>query len=227
MAYSCKYCNKLFQKESTLAAHLCEQKRRWNQENEVGVQLGFQAYLKFYEMTQGSAKLKTYANFVESPYYSAFVKFGRHLVNIRAVNANSFTQYLLKNNKKLDHWCKDALYQEWLMQYMKKESVQDAIERALKEMQEYADTNTELVNSFSNYFRLGNSNRICYHISNGRISPWVIFNCASGVEWVSTLNQEQLQIVMPWIDPDFWQQKFKDYVADAEWSKTVLEKAGL
>lgn len=227
MAYSCKYCNKLFQKESTLAAHLCEQKRRWNQENEVGVQLGFQAYLKFYEMTQGSAKLKTYANFVESPYYSAFVKFGRHLVNIRAVNANSFTQYLLKNNKKLDHWCKDALYQEWLVQYMKKESVQDAIERALKEMQEYADTNTELENSFSNYFRLGNSNRICYHISNGRISPWVIFNCASGVEWVSTLNQEQLQIVMPWIDPDFWQQKFKDYVADAEWSKTVLEKAGL
>lgn len=227
MAYSCKYCNKLFQKESTLAAHLCEQKRRWNQENEVGVQLGFQAYLKFYEMTQGSAKLKTYANFVESPYYSAFVKFGRHLVNIRAVNANSFTQYLLKNNKKLDHWCKDALYQEWLMQYMKKESVQDAIERALKEMQEYADNNTELENSFSNYFKLGNSNRICYHISNGRISPWVIFNCSSGVEWVSTLNQEQLQIVMPWIDPDFWQQKFKDYVADAEWSKTVLEKAGL
>lgn len=227
MAYSCKYCNKLFQKESTLAAHLCEQKRRWNQENEVGVQLGFQAYLKFYEMTQGSAKLKTYANFVESPYYSAFVKFGRHLVNIRAVNANSFTQYLLKNNKKLDHWCKDALYQEWLLQYMKKESVQDAIERALKEMQEYADNNTELENSFSNYFRLGNSNRICYHISNGRISPWVIFNCASGVEWVSTLNQEQLQIVMPWIDPDFWQQKFKDYVADAEWSKTVLKKAGL
>ena len=226
MAYSCKYCNKLFQKESTLAAHLCEQKRRWNQENEVGVQLGFQAYLKFYEMTQGSAKLKTYANFVESPYYSAFVKFGRHLVNIRAVNANSFTQYLLKNNKKLDHWCKDALYQEWLVQYMKKESVQDAIERALKEMQEYADTNTELENSFSNYFRLGNSNRICYHISNGRISPWVIFNCASGVEWVSTLNQEQLQIVMPWIDPDFWQQKFRDYVADAEWCKTILSEAG-
>ena len=42
---SCKYCNKEFRKESTLAAHLCESKRRWQQEKETGVQLGLRAYL--------------------------------------------------------------------------------------------------------------------------------------------------------------------------------------
>jgi hypothetical protein len=227
LSFACKYCNKTYSKESTLIAHLCEPKRRHQQQNETGVQLGFKAYLRFYEITQGSAKLKTYDDFVASPYYSAFVKFGRHLVAIRAVSTNSFTDWLLKNNKKLDNWCKDALYLEWLQAYLRKEAVQDAIERALKEMQDYAETNTELNNDFSNYFKHGNGNRICHHISNGRVSAWIVYNCVSGVEFLSQLNEEQVEIIMPWIDPDIWNQKFKDYAADVEWCKDILAKAGL
>lgn len=227
MSFVCQYCKKSYVKESTLAAHLCETKRRFKQQNEPAVQIGLKSYLRFYEITQGSAKLKTYDDFVNSPYYLAFVKYGRHVTGIRAVNVSSLTDWLLKNNKKLDHWCKDSLYSEWLHQYIKKESVQDAIERALKEMQEYADINPELENNFSNYFKFGNGNRISNHISNGRISPWVIFNCNSGIDWLARANEEQIQNIMPWIDPDFWQQKFKDYLADTEWCKDILSKAGL
>jgi hypothetical protein len=100
----------LFRKESTLTAHLCETKRRWQQEKETGVQFGLRAYLQFYETTQGSAKLKSYEDFVNSSYYRAFVRYGRHLVSIRAINSVSFTAWLLKNNKKLDHWTKDTYY---------------------------------------------------------------------------------------------------------------------
>lgn len=227
MSFVCQYCKKSYVKESTLAAHLCETKRRFKQQNEPAVQIGLKSYLRFYEITQGSAKLKTYDDFVNSPYYLAFVKYGRHVTGIRAVNVSSLTDWLLKNNKKLDHWCKDSLYSEWLHQYIKKESVQDAIERALKEMQEYADINPALENNFSNYFKFGNGNRISNHISNGRISPWVIFNCNSGIDWLARANEEQIQNIMPWIDPDFWQQKFKDYLADTEWCKDILSKAGL
>lgn len=226
-SYKCKYCNKDFRKESTLVAHQCEPKRRWQQEKETGVQWGLRAYLRFYEITQGSAKLKSYADFVTSPYYTAFVKYGRHQVAIRNVNFTSFTDWLLKNNKKLDYWCKDSLYDEWLHEYLKKEHVQDALERALKEMQEYADTHPELKNGFTDYFRYGNNNRICHHICTGRISPWVVFNCSSGVAFLEGLDQGQLALVMPWIDPDTWQKKFHDYAADAEWVKYVLKEAGL
>ena len=227
MSYTCQYCKKSYAKESTLTAHLCEPKRRWQQEKEQGVQLGLKAYLRFYEISQGSAKLTSYADFVESPFYSAFVKFGRHLVAVRAVNTTSFIDWLLKNNKKLDNWTSDKLYLEWLQQYSKKESVQDALERALKEMQDYADNDPILGNSFSNYFKLGSRNRIVNHIQNGRVSPWVVFNCASGIDFLSSLNEEQIVIIMPWIDPDFWQRKFKDYAADTEWVKDILQKAGL
>ena len=225
--YKCRYCDKEFRKESTLTAHLCEQKRRWQQERETGVQLGLRSYLRFYETTQGSAKLKSYEDFVTSPYYNAFVKYGRYLVAIRAINPTSFTDWLLKNNKKLDYWCKDSLYEEWMRDYIKREAVQDALERALKEMQEYADNHLELRNGFRDYFRFGQPNRICHHVSTGRISPWVIYNSTSGVEFLEGLNEGQLTLIMPWIDPEFWQHKFKDYLADTEWIKEALSIAGL
>jgi hypothetical protein len=92
MTYRCQYCKKSFQKESTLAVHLCEPKRRRQERSERGVELGFQAYIRFYEITQGSAKLKTFDDFADSPYYRAFVKFGRYCVSTRVVNPKQFTE---------------------------------------------------------------------------------------------------------------------------------------
>jgi len=223
--YQCRYCEKMFRKESTLAAHLCESKRRWQQESETGVQFGLRAYLQFYENTQGSARLKSYKDFVASPYYSAFVRYGRYLVDIRAINSTSFTGWLLKNNKKLDFWCKDAFYEEWMLDYLKREAVSDALERALKEMENYAG-DSDIAN-FSHYFIYGNVNRICHHICTGRVSPWVVYNCDSGIKFLERLSEEQVRMVMPYIDPDFWNHKFKDYMADVEWCKHVLGAAGL
>ena len=226
-SYKCRYCEKSFAKESTLAVHLCEQKRRWQQEREVGVQLGLKAYLKFYEMTQGSAKLKSYENFVTSPYYGAFVKWGRHMVAIRGINPTGFLDWLLKNNKKIDHWCKDEFYVSYLHEWLRREAVQDALERALNEMQNYADDHPELKNGFSDYFRYGNSNRVVHHIATGRISPWVVYNCASGVAFLDSLLEEEVGMIIPWIDPTFWNKKFQDYLADSLWVKDILKQAGL
>jgi len=225
--FICKYCEKGFRRESTLAAHLCEPKRRWQQERESGVQLGLQAYLRFYEITQGSARLKSYTDFVASPYYNAFVKFGRYCQSIRCINFSNYLEWLLKNNKKIDNWCSDRLYTEWLPDYLKREAVQDALERALREMQNYADDHPDLKNGFTDYFKYANSNRICHHISTGRVSPWIVFNCDTGVDFLDGLSEEQIQIVLPWIDPEYWQRKFKDYMADTEWVKDILKKAGL
>jgi hypothetical protein len=225
--YKCRYCGKEFRKESTLAAHACEQKRRYQQQNDTGVQFGFRSYLRFYEVTQGSAKLKTYDDFAASPYYNAFVKYGRYCVSIRCVNVTNFTDWLLKNNKKLDHWSKDSLYEEWLLEYLRRENYKDALERGVKEMQDYADENPDLKNGLADYFRYGNTNRICHHICTGRITPWIIYNCNSGIECLDTLNAVQLEMIVPWIDPDYWSKKFTDYSADQMHTKEILTAAGL
>ena len=224
---TCKFCNKSFSKESTLAKHACEPKRRFQQQNETGVQFGFRSYLRFYESTQGSSKSKSYEDFAASSFYSAFVRFGRYLVSIRAIDAINFTDWLLKNNKKLDYWCKDSLYDEWLVEYLRKENYQDALERGIKEMQLYAEETANLENGFVDYFRFGNTNRICYHITTGRISPWVIYNCNSGIEFLENLLEDQLTPILKYIDPDFWNSKFRTYSVEQQISRDILKEAGL
>ena len=223
MTYQCRYCNRTFQKESTLAVHLCEQKKRYQSQDERGVQLGLQAYLRFYEMTQGSAKFKTFDDFAKSPYYNAFVKFGRHCVALNAVNTSRFIDWVVEKNKKIDHWCKDAIYEEYLMDYLKHEAVTDALARAIEHSIKWGEKHEHPA---QDYLRYGNENAITYAITTGRISPWVVYNCESGQAFLENINAEQMKIIWPWIDPEFWQKKFRDYTADHEYVKEILRQAG-
>jgi hypothetical protein len=93
-------------------------------------------------------------------------------------------------------------------------------------MEEYAGGDSGLA-SFSDYFKFGNHNRICHHITTGRISPWIVYCCDSGIEWLGNLSEEHLVLVMPWIDPDYWNRRLRDHTADSEWCRHILEAAGL
>lgn len=220
--HSCKFCGKAYVKESTLASHLCEPKRRHQQRSEKGVVLAFEAYRKFYKFTQGKEN-KTYEEFSKSPYYAAFVKFGRHLYSIDAVNPERFIEWVIKNNKKLDHWCKDAFYETYLQEYSRIENPRDALERSIVEMDKWASDNNNLVNE---YFKKASENRITRSITNGRISPWVIYTSESGLSALSRLNEEQIALIYPWIDPDFWNTKLKRYTSDTDWCKSLMKQAG-
>ena len=223
MTYTCQHCKKDFIKETSLAVHCCEPKRRYQDQNEPGVRLGFNAYLKFYELTQGSAKLKTYADFAESPYYRAFVKFGRYCVSIRAINPARFTEYVLKQNKKLDRWCSDKLYEEYLHFYLSVEQMEDALARAI----EYSITWAEEKNAApQDFLRYGNTNIILHAITSGRVSAWVLYSCESGQQFLADLNEEQRNLIWPYIDVDIWTKKLREDPANRIAAQELLKKAG-
>jgi hypothetical protein len=203
--------------------HVCEQKRRHLERDEIGVQLGLQAYLRFYEITQGSSKLKTWDDFATSSYYRAFVKFGRYCQAIRAVNAARFTDWLINNNRKIDHWCSDRVYSEYLLQYVRQESVGDALSRAIEHAMTWAETTG---NPPQDFLRYGNHNAIAHAISTGRITAWVMYNCDSGHAWLEQMNIDHRNIVWAWVEPEFWQRQFQDYPADQAYAQEILAQAG-
>lgn len=219
---TCKYCGKSFRAAKTLLRHMCEKKRRYEQQGETGVQLGLRSYLRFYELTQGSSKSKCYDDFVASPYYSAFVRFGQYLVTIRAIGIEAFIDWTIKNNTKLDKWTQESFYDTFLYELLRKEHPNDALERSFKEMQRWADENEK---PFNDLFREGSPNKVCNMIVNGRISPWIIYNCDSGVEFLRSLDGDQIKLIFKLIEPNFWSNKFKDFVADTEFIKMVLREA--
>ena len=112
------------------------------------------------------------------------------------------------------------------MDYLRKENPQDALERGMKEMQDYAEEHPDLA-SYAHFFLFANSNAVLHRILNGRISPWIVYNSNSGVAFLEKLNQEQTLMILNYIDPDYWQRRFTDYAADVEWCKHILKEAGL
>jgi hypothetical protein len=223
MKYTCQYCCKDFIKESSLAVHSCEPRRRRQERDEPGVRLGFNAYIKFYELTQGSAKLKTFDDFADSPYYRAFVKFGRYCVDIRAINPEQFVRWVLKQNKKIDHWARDTVYTEYLTEYLRVENVNDALARAMEFGIAWSEKSGHPA---EDCLRYGNTNAMVYAVSAGRISPWILYNCNSGQKFLGELDATQIAMIWPYIDSEVWMKKFSDYVADQEYVKEMLTKAG-
>lgn len=222
--FKCVHCDKSFMKEKTLFAHMCEPKRRAMQKDEKRVQSGFYAFNQFYKIKQGSTKQKTYKQFCDSSYYNAFVKFGSFLNNVNPIYPEQFIDFVIRSDVKLDHWCRDELYDTYLYEMLKIEPVESAIQRSIQYMMEWGEENNA---NFSHYFLYTSLNKAVHDIRNGKISPWIILNCKSGKDMLDKFNDEQMDIVAPALDVAFWIRKFKDTSADVALVKEICKEAGI
>ena len=225
VGYKCQYCNKEFAKESTLFKHVCEQKRRALAKSEKHVIIGYQAFVKFFEFTQNNANTpKTYEEFAKSPYYNGFVKFGSYVSNVNPLYPEKYIGWVVRSGEKLDKWCNDALYEKYVVTLIHHESVETALERGITHMNGWGATTK---NEWFRYFELVTTSRAMYDIKDGKISPWILLNCASGRALLATFRDDQLLEIKNIIDPQTWQRKFKDRKADVELVKQVIGAANL
>lgn len=222
--YTCEYCGSGYVKEKTLLAHMCEKKRRWLQKDEKRVRYGLYAFQRFYKLSAGNKKEKTYSDFVDSQYYNAFVKFGSFLNNVQPLYPEKYIDYVVTSGVKLDHWCRDSLYEKYAVELIKKENVETALERSIKTMMEWADDNEAKWNSYFNYVSL---NRSVWHIKDGKISPWLILNCKSGKEMLNKFNNEQLEMIYHIMDPEHWAMRFKRSPKDIDLVKEIVKESKL
>lgn len=222
--YVCEYCGTGYTKESTLLVHVCEKKRRALQKNEKRVQLGFYAFNQFYKLSAGSKRDKTYDEFCASSYYNAFVKFGSFVSNVRPLYPEKYINYVVTSGVKLDHWCKEEMYEKYALELIKKEGVETALERSVTTMVEWAEENNSVWN---HYFFYVNPNRAVWHIKDGKISPWLILNCKSGKDMLSKFNDEQLSMIYHIMDPQHWAMRFKRQPKDVQLVKDVAKESNL
>ena len=203
---------------------MCEQKRRVLQKDEKRVQTGFYAYNKFYQLTQQAKKQQTYSNFCKSPYYNAFVKFGSFINNVNPIYPDRFIDFVIKSGVKLDHWCRDELYEKYLVDLVKVEPVESAIQRSLQYMMDWGDEKNA---NYAHYFLYVSLNKAVHDIRDGKISPWLVMNCTSGVELLKKFNDEQLALVNRTLDIPFWARRIKDSPADVALVKEVCKETGI
>ena len=222
--YVCQHCDAGFMKESTLAVHMCEQKRRFLAKDEKHVLLGYQTYVRFFQLSQKAKNVKTYEEFAKSQYYNAFVKFGSFLSNVNPLYPDRYIDFVVTSGVKLDHWCRETLYYSYVLDLIKKEPAEVAVQRSIQTMMDWAEANDS---QWNHYFKYVSLNRAVYDIKDGKISPWLMLNSASGRDMLGRLNDEQLEIIFEVMDPDFWRGRFKKYPVDMDFVSEVIKEGNL
>lgn len=222
--YVCEYCGSGYVKEKTLAAHMCEKKRRHLQKDEKRVRYGLYAFQRFYKLSAGSKTEKTYEDFCASPYYNAFVKFGSFVSNVRPLYPEKYIDYVVTSGVKLDHWCRDEMYEKYALELILKEDVSTALERSVKHMITWAEEKGSVWNHYFNYV---STNQAVWDIRDGKVSPWLILNCRSGKEMLSKFNDEQLSLVYHVIQPEHWSLRFSRQTKDVELVKKIIKESNL
>ena len=212
--FKCEYCKKSFQREGTLLAHSCEKKRRWQSKDNQDVLVGFSSYDLFYRIEMQS-KPREYKDFVDSQYYTAFVKYGNYCINTRVIDQEQFTRWLIKNKVKLKDWPTDKMYLLFVQDHCKRESVERALERFVQHASttQYFDTFWE---SASGYI-------IADWVEMGKISPWIIISSKRAEHAIGAMPNECVNRIANCIDADYWAKKRQLNPHDAHFVQEMID----
>lgn len=222
--FACKYCNHKFHKETTLLTHVCVKKRRHMDIDSAGSRFGLRTFQRFYELTQNSKKVKTAQEFIDSPYYIDFVKFGNHIHTLKPIYPDQFIEFVIKNSVKLNDWCKDYVYNAYIEDLVKREPSEAATDRTIQNILTWAtDNNVE----FTMFFSRITANEAAHMLKTGKISPWVLYLSNSGDSLMSQFNDDHSKIMGNIIDPGFWAKKFKNNSSDVDYIRDLLSQVGI
>ncbi len=225
--FQCNFCKREFVREKSLINHICEQRRRWDSRDEKNVKLGFNCWLKWYELSGtniNNNKKYTFEEFMKSKYYLAFVKLGKHIVGTKLLNAEQFLKYVIKNRIKLDDWCKEYVYIGYIRDVCKRENVEIALERQIQIMMDWAEENDD---EWISYFEKVHPNEAIKLIRTGRISPWIILNSCSIYRLFDRMSEEQVALVNDFVDLTAWTVLMKKSPKDRQFVTSTLEENGI
>lgn len=219
----CTFCKREFVREKSFLNHLCEKKKRYLERDTKYFNIAFQAYDTFLKVSC-RRKSTTTDHFITSTTYKAFISFGKYVLDINAVSPQDYVDYLIKNKTPIDDWVKDRVYEGYVRNLALKESPDRAVERNIILMESWANDTGKLIKDF---FREISPGLAIQWIRSGRISPWVLFNCASGVELLQKFSDEQLMIGGEALNKKLWQGKFSRHLEYVYEIQDRLAEVGL
>lgn len=220
--FVCPYCSKRYKLEAAFTKHLCQQKKRFFEKDTKAARLAFHAFTTFYKIQLH--REVSYDTFAKSKLYEAFLKFGKYILDIDAIDPPSYIEYMVRSGVGIDKWCRDSEYEKYVSQLMMKETPERGTERTLLLMEEWAIKNKA---SISDFFRQISAPLAVRWIISGRISPWVLLNSESGRELLGRLSDEQTLLIKPALNINMWKGKFTRHIKEVADIQAVMKEYGI
>lgn len=225
MTFKCRYCEKDFVRESTLASHLCEPKRRMLAKDTKQNRIAYQSWLLFRRLTIANIKHdKQYEEFITNRYFTDFMKLSKHIIDLGIEDPEGFVKFVIMNSVPIRDWQKAVVYETYIKDRTKKETVERAAERSILNMTAWAE---KTKNDLTDYFVQVSTPEAVQDIRMGRISPWCLFATDQGSRLVDRLEPGQVQQLVDYMEPLSWRAKVKRQQQDAEWIQKVFNKANV
>jgi hypothetical protein len=218
----CEHCGRDFVREGSFQRHICEAKRRWQDQNRPANRIAYAAWLEFYRVCQPSRRRLEYRDFAGSAYYTAFVRWGVYCCDIGAVAADQFARYLVRNNTAIDNWASDQQYTQFITDYVRQEQPLDAVRRGIEYLLSVCEQENMRI---PDVLRFYSPNKLCMAIARGQLTGWVLYQCADGLEFLGKLNNDQRALVFDYINPENWTIRFRRFPEAVAEVQAVLAEA--
>lgn len=216
----CKFCKKGFSSEKVLISHMCRNKKRYADRDTTGARIGFGAFQRFYQLSMNGRTPKTIEDFIENSLYMSFVKFGRYIAEIKPASTELFIDFLILNGIKMNKWTNPETYEAFIVDWVRKEPVEKALERTILNISEWT---TENEVDISDFFGRVSTFKATHMIKWGQISPWVLYLANTSDELLARLSEEQYQMVSTMLDPVFWKKKISGDKESADYVTSIMQ----
>jgi len=201
---------------------MCVKKQRHLDKDSVASRMALELFRRFYELNTATKNAKTIDEFINSRYYAAFIKLARRLMDLRPVDQARFVDYIFRNGIKDRDWCKDSVYEAYIVDLLSKEPASRGLERSITTMNEWGEKHDLPFNAF---FAQVSPSEATHLVKMGKISPWVLYLAETSDLLWDRLSDEQASIISSVIDPKIWRLKFEIKKDDCSFARDILHEA--
>lgn len=222
MAFECKYCMKVFKRESSFMKHRCADMAR---ADDIRTPDGMAAYAQYCTwMTVSKRKAPDIETFSTSRYFRSFINFVEKARKLRLPSTETFIKLMTQKNISPMLWCRDecySLYLEWI------DRTSDPIDQAsttvdtLYKIADAGEVDTSLV------FTLINYRELMQLIRQRLISPWLLLCSSAFKSFLVELSESERDELLNLIGYSYWAEKFDANPKIVEQMKIIAVELGI
>lgn len=189
----------------------------------------FIAYVIFLEFCKkrnlyGNGKNVDEMIFIKSKVYNFFMEISNFILKNKVINTPFFIKYILSSDINFKDWNTQKLYSKYLDELLMIEPPEDGFYRSLNFIEKWAESTN---NKISDFFKVNNENYIMFKIENRLLSPWFLFSCREGRNFLDKINNKQIYKNKKDLDKTKWEFKLKLYKDKVKNFESILKEKGL
>lgn len=222
MYYECRFCNKLFKRETAFVKHNCKERQRHHEASSVEARTAFNMFKKW--MLLKHKREVHYETFKLSRFYNSFLKFANYYRLINGLpNLDEFLSLMVSRDISPAYWLNDRV----LSFYINQMDLSTPIVKIGKSVKSVIKICNAYDCETSNFFNYIEFDVMISFIKLHKLSPWLLLNSKQFMVWLDNLTVDQQYIMDNIIDCDKWVATFKDDAKSVKFAKQCVQELEL